>query len=120
MSQEQEIELELWLDTVMYDRTSVRFNLAASNDFVFDEDAAKIFSTETVTPQIYTISNGEKFSVNTIYPAVMDIPLGVKTYKAGTFKFRLTNSNSRYADYCKSGRFNHRRNCVDSRNRRYI
>lgn len=92
MSQEQEIELELWLDTVMYDRTSVRFNLAASNDFVFDEDAAKIFSTETVTPQIYTVSNGDKFSVNTIYPEVMDIPLGIKTYKGGTYKFRLTKA----------------------------
>ena len=92
MSQEQEIELELWLDTVMYDRTALRFNLASSNDFVFDEDAAKIFSTETVTPQIYTVLNGDKFSVNSIYPAVMDIPLGIKTYKGGTFKFRLTKA----------------------------
>ncbi|MBN2765767.1 MAG: hypothetical protein JXR27_05285 [Paludibacteraceae bacterium] len=92
MSQEQDIELELWLDTMRYDRTTLRFAYGASDHFVFDEDAPKILSTETITPQIYTVMSNEKFSINTISPVVGDIVLGVRTYKSGTYKFKVTKA----------------------------
>lgn len=92
MSQQQEIEMELWLDTLMYDRTTLRFVYGASDEYVFDEDAVKIYSIINSTPQMYTVTDGNKFSINTISPKIIDIPLGIRTFKGGTYTFKLTKA----------------------------
>jgi len=53
-------------DGTHYDEALIRTSLFARTDFDSDLDAAKLIAFESKTPQIFSISNGREYSINTI------------------------------------------------------
>ena len=92
MSQLQEVAIDLLFNGEMYDRTAVRFEAGASPDYVFDEDAPKLPGMDILLPQFYTVKEGNKYSIQTLPPVVTDVQLGIRTFKAGTYTFRITKA----------------------------
>jgi len=91
MSQMQEVAVELWSGGELYDRTAVRFENGAGTGYVFDEDAPKVPGMDIILPQFYSINAGNRYSIQTLPPVVADIQLGIRTFRAGTYTFRVSN-----------------------------
>ncbi|MBQ9591787.1 MAG: hypothetical protein IJR32_02980 [Paludibacteraceae bacterium] len=70
---------------------SLRNSDLASNDYVSDEDAVKLFSGHTLS-EIYTLTSGKPVDVNQFNAVNIDIPVGVRnlSQKADTASTRLT------------------------------
>ncbi|MCR4619887.1 MAG: hypothetical protein K5633_04275 [Paludibacteraceae bacterium] len=70
---------------------SLRNSDMASNDYVRDEDAVKLFSGHTLS-EIYTLTSGKPVDVNQFNAVNIDIPVGVRnlSQKADTAATRLT------------------------------
>lgn len=92
MSQVQEVALELWLNGELNDRTAVRFESGASNEYVFDEDAPKVPGMDIILPQFYSISNGNRYSIQALPPVVTDVQLGIRTFRSGTYTFKVSKA----------------------------
>jgi hypothetical protein len=70
---------------------SLRNSDLASNDYVSDEDAVKLFSGHTLS-EIYTLTSGKPVDVNQFNAVNIDIPVGVRnlSQKADTAATHLT------------------------------
>jgi hypothetical protein len=90
MSQMQEIEIELLSGGELYDRTTVRFESGASVGYVFDEDAPKLPGMDIILPQFYSTNSSNRYSIQTLPPVVADVQLGVRSFRAGTYTFRIS------------------------------
>jgi hypothetical protein len=53
-------------DGTHFDETLIRTNLFARTDYDSNLDASKLIAFESKTPQIFSISNGREYSINTI------------------------------------------------------
>ena len=92
MSQMQEVAIDLLYNGEMYDRTAVRFEIGASPEYVFDEDAPKIPGMDIILPQFYSIKDANRYSIQSLPPEVTDVQLGLRTFKAGTYTFRISKA----------------------------
>jgi photosystem II stability/assembly factor-like uncharacterized protein len=90
MSQVQEVEIEMWLNDELHDRTGVRFESGASMNYVFGEDAPKLPGLDILLPQFYSLGTGNRYSLQSLPPEIMDVQLGVRTFRAGTYTFRVS------------------------------
>lgn len=72
------------------DETVIRFEPRATEEFDGDYDAGKIFSPSDKNPQVWSVLNGENYSINSIpLPETeMTIPLTVRIPVAGTYKIK--------------------------------
>ncbi len=77
------------------DETVLRFFEEASNGFDANYDAAKLFANSSTTPEIYTISNGETYAINSLPTISQDIsiPIGIKTNVTVPTEFTLHTSD---------------------------
>jgi hypothetical protein len=72
------------------DETVIRLESMASNDFDDEFDAGKMFAITSKRALIYSVMNGENYSINSIpWPDPKTvIPLTLKIPEAGTYKIR--------------------------------
>ncbi len=77
------------------DETVILFYPGANNNFDFEFDAYKMFSSDNNLPEIYTsLPSGQQLSVNT-YPELTEttsVPLGFKSSVAGTFRLTVIDN----------------------------
>lgn len=92
MSQMQEIAIDLLFNGEMYDRTAVRFEAGASTGYVSDEDAPKLPGMDILLPQFYSVKEGTRYSIQSLPPVAGDVQLGIRTFKSGTYTFRITKA----------------------------
>jgi hypothetical protein len=80
-------------DTLSADPAVVYFDAAATAPFDPDLDALKLFNTDMMVTNLYSvIAEGRKLSVNALPPqndTVLNVPLGLTTYRDGEVVFRL-------------------------------
>jgi hypothetical protein len=75
------------------DETVVRIKAGSSNDYDAELDAIKLFGTLDEAPQIYSLANDEKLSINAI-PQVQDVPFGITAGLSGTYTVEATEVNN--------------------------
>ncbi|MCU0457486.1 MAG: hypothetical protein MUE37_00155 [Bacteroidales bacterium] len=82
-------------DTLSADPTVVYFDAAAAPEFDPELDALKLFNTDMMVTNLYSVLPGnERLSVNALPPqndTVINVPLGITTYRDGEIVFRLRN-----------------------------
>jgi len=74
------------------DETVLRFFGEASNSFDDNYDAAKLFATDNTNPEIYSISNGESYAINSL-PSISEdisIQVGIKTNATQPTEFSIS------------------------------
>ena len=74
------------------DETVLRIESSATNDFDPEFDADKLIPVKTKSPQIYTLTSANRFSINTIpWPQTsITIPLVVKIPSSGTYTINVS------------------------------
>ncbi len=74
------------------DETVIRLEPMATNDFDDEFDAGKMFAIASKRALIYSVMNGENYSINSVpWPETKTvIPLTLKIPEAGTYKIRRT------------------------------
>lgn len=82
-------------DTLSADPAVVYFDGAAAPEFDPELDALKLFNTDMMVVNLYSVLPGnERLSVNALPPqndSVLHVPLGLVTYRDGEVVFRLRN-----------------------------
>lgn len=80
-------------DTLSSDPVVVYFEGGATAPFDPELDALKLFNTDMMVTNLYSVlSDGKKLSVNALPPqndTVLNVPLGLTTYRDGEVVFRL-------------------------------
>ena len=94
----EEIPLTVSNDTYT-DKTRVRLQAGSTSDYELGKDAVKMMSLKSVVPQIYTVTGGNDYSVNSLPSTTSTVNLVVTTGAAGTYTVSLPNiaSASNYA-----------------------
>jgi len=85
-------------DTTSYDPLVVYFDNAADTTFDSLLDALKLFNTDMMVTNFYSVlADGQKLSVNALpelKDTVLTIPLGLSIYRNGEVRFRLVDIGS--------------------------
>ncbi len=91
LSEEKEVEIELWHNGIMLDRISVRIDDIGSELFKFGLDAPKLMNTDSRNPMLYTVAaDGSKYSIKSFSQMTREVPIGLKAPTAGEYTFKVT------------------------------
>ena len=86
----EEIPLTVSNDTYT-DKTRVRLQAGSTSDYELGKDAVKMMSLNSAVPQIYTVTGGNDYSVNSLPSTTSTVNLVVTTGAAGTYTVSLPN-----------------------------
>ena len=75
------------------DKTRIVMNQQASLDYETNCDAAKFFSMDSNTPQIYTLQNGMEYAINERPIGNGTVALGVMLPSSGTYTLQVTRND---------------------------
>ncbi len=86
----EEIPLTVSNDTYT-DKTRIRLQAGSTTDYELGNDAIKMMSLKSVVPQIYTVTGGTNYSVNSLPSTTNTVNLVVTTGVAGTYTISLSD-----------------------------
>ncbi len=92
LTEKRQITLDLMRDDKVYDRVVITFDESANNNFVPNEDAAKLWNMEGSSPELYTFTEeGHPAAVNSTDGKTVD--MGVNSPESGTLRLNLSSAS---------------------------
>lgn len=86
----RKLEFELLRDDVVYDRVAIIYDDDADNNFLVNEDAAKLWNVTGSSPELFTVTADSHAAAINVTPG-KTVGMGVAGPASGTMKLRLAS-----------------------------